>query len=100
MTLRDLLDRALVKSWDRWTWFQDVSIVGNSLMVPDPRRASTIERCFLPRLQEFWPGLTVTPVSPTTAPQKAHKPRHSVFKGGYEPAPFAGDLLGPQREDG
>lgn len=93
MTLCSLLDQALVKSWDRWTWFQDVMLVGDSLMVPDARRADTIRRCFLPKLQEFYPGLTVTVVSQEKAPQKAHAPRRSVFKGGYEPQPFAPDLL-------
>lgn len=95
MTLRSLLDRALVKSWDRWTWFEDVALVGDSLMVPDARRADTITRCFLPALQEHYPGLTVTVVQPdpTTAKQTAPKVRQSVFKGGKEPAPFNPDLF-------
>lgn len=99
MTLALLLDRAMIKTYDRWTWFGDVCLVGDSLMVTDARRADTIRRCFLAKLQEFYPGLTVTVVSVEKAPQKAHAPRRSVFKGGYEPQPFAPDLLSSQGDE-
>ena len=90
MTLPSLFARALISQWDQDTWFEGVKLVGASLLVPDVHRAQTILRCFLPRLQEVMPELTITAVTPAArakdaGPRRAYRGQ-GAFKQGKRPA--------------
>lgn len=90
MTLETLLDRALVSKWNRGTWFRTARLVQNSLLVSDLDDAQGIERQFLPRLREHFPGLVVTFAKPAEKASEPAKPRPSAFKKAWH------GELGPQ----
>ena len=82
MTLTSLLDRTGVPLWERALWFRGVKLVQDTLMVPDPDIASTLSRCFLPRLRLIYPALAVAFVPGGAAPTQ-EPPRKPLFKQAY-----------------
>lgn len=98
MTLETLLDRALIKTYDRWAYFKDIQLVGDTLLVPNVYRADAINRCFLERLRGAHPALVVKAVTPAPSSAKdagtiAQGPqKKSAFKKGY--VPVQADMFG------
>ena len=94
MTLEALLDRALIKNYDRWAYFKNIRLVGDTLLVPNVYRADAINRMFLARLREAYPGLVVKAVTVSKSaadadpkPQaSALRKQTSAFKRGKSPA--------------
>jgi hypothetical protein len=84
MTLESLLVRAGLAAWERHLWFSSSTLANAStLYVSDIDDHNTIERCWMPRLREVLPHLTLV-FSPPRAP--AVPPQPSPLKS--KPAPY------------
>ena len=82
MTLDILFARACVSRYQRHLWFQGVTLVQNSLLVPDLDQMHSIERQWLSRLREVMPALVVT--FATSRPQASAQPApKQAFKKAY-----------------